>query len=49
MGSLFELETQLIISEELGFSAEVNLKSIFDLLNKEAKMINSLINRIKNS
>ncbi|WP_411766054.1 four helix bundle protein [Winogradskyella sp. A3E31] len=49
MGSLFEVETQLIISQELEFISEEDLKSIFELLNKEAKMINSLINRIKNS
>ena len=49
MGSLFEVETQLIISQELGFIPEENLKFIFELLNKEARMINSLINRIKNS
>ncbi|WP_179009547.1 four helix bundle protein [Winogradskyella forsetii] len=49
MGSLFEVETQLIISEELDFIPKDNLKDIFELLNKEAKMMNSLINRIKNS
>jgi len=49
MGSLFEVETQLIISQELEFIQQENLKSIFELLNKEAKMINSLINKIKNS
>jgi four helix bundle protein len=49
MGSLFEVETQLIIAQELGFIPENELKTIFELLNKEAKMINSLINKIKNS
>ena len=49
IGSLFEVETQLIISKELNFISEENLKPIFELLNKEAKMINSLINKIKNS
>ncbi len=49
MGSLFEVETQLILSKELGFIPENNLNNIFELLAKEAKMINSLINRIKNS
>lgn len=49
IGSLFEVETQLIISQELGFIPEDNVKSIFELLTKEARMINSLINRIKNS
>lgn len=36
-----EIETQLIIAQEL--------KTIFILIQKEAKMINSLINKIKNS
>ncbi len=49
MGSLFEVETQLTISQELEFISERDLKSIFELLNKEAKMINSLINKIKHS
>jgi four helix bundle protein len=49
MGSLFEVETQLIIVQELEFISEENLKFIFELLSKEAKMINSLINKIKNS
>lgn len=48
MGSLFELETQLIISQELEFVKEKELETIFALIEKEAKMINSLINRIKN-
>ena len=49
MGSLFELETQLIITQELELISKDKLESIFELLNKEAKMINSLINTIKNS
>lgn len=49
IGSLFEVETQLIISKELGFIPEKELENIFILLEKEAKMINSLINKIKNS
>ncbi|MDE1206949.1 four helix bundle protein [Tenacibaculum larymnensis] len=47
MGSLFEVETQLIIIGELGFISSEELKPIFELLEKEAKMINSLINKIK--
>jgi four helix bundle protein len=47
MGSLFELETQLIISKELGFIKEEILVSVFGNIEKEAKMINSLINKIK--
>lgn len=49
IGSLFEVETQLIISKELEFIEEKDLEIIFSLINKEAKMINSLIRKIKNS
>ena len=48
-GSLFEVETQLIISEELKFLDSDELKSIFELISIESKMINSLISKIKNS
>ena len=47
MGSLFEVETQLIIAQELEFIKSNELEIIFDLIQKEAKMINSLINKIK--
>ena len=49
MGSLFEAETQLVICEELNFLISDELNETYELLNKEAKMINSLINRIKKS
>lgn len=49
IGSLFEVETQLIIVEELGFIKSDELKITFNLLETEAKMINSLIRKIKNS
>jgi four helix bundle protein len=49
LGSLFEVETQLIISEELKFLDSEDLKSIFELISIESKMINSLISKIKNS
>ena len=49
LGSLFEVETQLIISEELNFFDSDELKSIFELISIESKMINSLISKIKNS
>ncbi|MCF7566837.1 four helix bundle protein [Sabulilitoribacter arenilitoris] len=48
MGSLFEVETQLIIAQELNFIEEKELETIFTLIQKEGKMINSLINKIKN-
>jgi four helix bundle protein len=47
MGSLFELETQLIITEELKFIKSSELELTFLLIQKEAKMINSLIQKIK--
>jgi four helix bundle protein len=47
MGSLFEVETQLTICERLDFLKERNLKDIMLLLNKEAKMINNLISKIR--
>lgn len=49
MGSIFEVETQLIISQELGFIRPEKLDIVFNLIEKEAKMINSLISKIKNS
>ncbi|WP_299318877.1 four helix bundle protein [uncultured Maribacter sp.] len=49
LGSLFEVETKLVISEELKFLDSKELKSIFELISIESKMINSLISKIKNS
>ena len=49
MGSLFEVQTQLIIVNELGFIKSEDLSSVFELLETEGKMINGLINTIKNS
>ena len=49
IGSLFEVETQLIIAQELEFIKPQELEDIFILVQKEGKMINSLINKIKNS
>ena len=49
MGSLFEVHTQLTIIEELNFIKTEDLKSIFELLETEGKMINGLINTIKKS
>ncbi|CAM3352868.1 four helix bundle protein [Aequorivita lipolytica] len=47
IGSLFEVETQLTICERLGFLNGDDFKDTLILLNKEAKMINSLISKIK--
>ncbi|MCB4798402.1 four helix bundle protein [Neotamlana laminarinivorans] len=49
IGSLFEVETQLIITKELKFLKENELENSFTLIQKEARMINSLISKIKNS
>ncbi|MBT8299043.1 MAG: four helix bundle protein [Maribacter sp.] len=47
IGSLFELETQLIICNELDFIDSEQLEYVLANLVTEAKMINSLINKIK--
>lgn len=49
MGSLFELETQLIISKELQLITSSDVEATFILIEKEGKMINNLIQKIKNS
>lgn len=48
IGSLFEVETQLVIANELEFIEPKELEIIFDLIKIEAKMINSLISKISN-
>ncbi len=47
LGSLFELETQLVIIIEIGFCTQERLKVIFEKIEKEGKQINSLISKIK--
>ena len=47
LGSSFELETQLIIIEELSIISAKEIKVILHQLNKEQKMINSLISKLK--
>ena len=49
MGSLFEVHTQLTIIQELSFIKPKDLEAIFELVDTEGKMINGLINTIKNS
>ena len=47
-GSLYELETQLIIADRLNYMSGNELfKSINDLLSEEGKMINSYINKLE--
>lgn len=47
-GSLFELETQLIIAKELEFISSDALNKIDKLIHELSKMLNSLIKSIKN-
>ena len=47
MGSLFEVETQFIIANELQFLTNEDLLEVNLLIEKEGRMINSLINKIK--
>ncbi len=47
-GSLFELETQLIIAKELEFISSDALNKIDKLIHELSKMLNSLIKNIKN-
>ena len=46
LGSSFELETQLIVIEELSVISAEDIRVILDQLNKEQKMINSLISKL---
>jgi len=47
-GSLYELETQLIIADRLNYISDNELlKSINDLLSEEGKIINSYINKLE--
>ncbi len=46
-GSAAELETQLLISNELGFITKESLEAIMSLLIKIKKMIRSLIHKIQ--
>ena len=47
LGSAAELETQLIISNELGFIPGDKLNSILEKIDHISKMITSLINKLK--
>ena len=49
IGSLFEMETQLIIAQELQYLTGKESEKVFVLIHQEAKMINKLISIIKNS
>ncbi len=45
-GSLFELETQLIIAKELNYLDEVKYRNITELITEESKMLNAYIKSI---
>ena len=48
-GSLFEIETQLIIAKELGFISDEKVYiEILNLIEEESKMINSFYKTLKN-
>jgi four helix bundle protein len=47
LGSAFELETDLIIAERLGFIKSIDVSNFLASLNSEQKQINSLISRLK--
>ena len=49
MGSLFEVETQLIIIKELNLISEEKINLIIELVHKEQNMINNLITKLKAS
>ncbi len=49
LGSLFELQTQLIIIQELNLIESKDLILVFELLEKEGKMINGFIKTVKNN
>ena len=49
IGSLFEIETQLIIIVELKLIDLKETENLMTLIHKEGRMINGLINKIKKS
>ncbi|WP_378186139.1 four helix bundle protein [Aquimarina sp. W85] len=46
-GSLLELETQLIIAQELSFILTEKFNRIQDLITEQSKMLNAFINAVK--
>jgi len=47
-GSAAELETQLVLTQKLGYGSEPSYKKILDLLLEVQKMLNSFRSKIKN-
>jgi four helix bundle protein len=42
-GSLYELETQIIIAKELNFISQLNFNEITQIITEESKMLNAFI------
>lgn len=49
LGSSYELETQLIITQELALISKEKVQPMIEQINKEQKMINYLIGKLKAS
>ncbi len=49
IGSLFELETQVILVQELNLISQYNFTELFEIIKKEEKKLNSLITKIARS
>ncbi|WP_363320264.1 four helix bundle protein [Plebeiibacterium marinum] len=47
LGSSYELETQLVVIDELKLVGDYSVSFIMNQLNGEQKMINSLISKLK--
>jgi four helix bundle protein len=48
-GSLAELETQLIIAKELGFSSAADIETVMSMAEKESRMISGLMRSIEST
>lgn len=49
IGSLFELETQILIIQELDLTDSKQVKKLLGMIEEESKMISALIIKIRNS
>lgn len=49
MGSAFELETQLLVTVEVGYFKKDGIEHALQLINKEQKMLNSFIKTVEKS
>lgn len=47
LGSLAELETQLLIAKDIGYLREEEIRPLIGLLDEERKMLNSIIYKLK--